>query len=132
MEWLLYFLWAYHSDPIARHIRWEIYREKEEFSVSIGGQDAAQYARVWFKPGDSITGDFPFSLPIRFTYDCFPRAFIFNMAAGKALTIRGMIMERPANLELTLADWFAHLVGHKLPAGLDTLKYRIEHYRGGI
>ena len=131
-EWILNFLYAWQNNVNDSTMEWFLYSAEKDYSISMGAvSPATTYQKVWFRPGDDQDA-FNFGFPMRFNWDCFPLATCGALEADKLMEIFGMIIERPANLELTLADWFAHMVGHKLPAGLEGMKYRIEHYRGGI
>lgn len=130
-EWLLYFLYGWQNNVDDSVMEWFVYSSEMDYSISLGGVSASTYTKVWFTPGPAQTS-FNFGMPFRFTWDCYPFLTCGALEAGKKMEIFGMIMERPANLELTLRDWYAAILRTPLPAGLEGLKSRIEHYRGGI
>lgn len=138
-EWILHWLWASqgHAGAVNTCL-WYVRTESENMNVSLTDEiQLNTNEKMWFAPHDGtvtpgILAPMPFWYPVRFTQDTYPYFNCSLMDPGEYITCQGMIIERPANLELTLADWFAHLVGHKLPGGLEGLKFRIEHYRGGI
>ena len=128
-EWLPSFIYAFHSNVANTNGQWLVHNGDYPEIENVGEKVTGTYEKNWFLSGQGYV--LQQMLPLRLTETLWLR-FAVTLEAGKYIQVGGVVLERPANLELTLCEWAAHLVEKPLPAGLDTLKYRIEHYRGGI
>jgi hypothetical protein len=130
MEWILYFLMGMSTNVNSANHYWNMYCPSRDYTIVVKREQVEGFNRVWFgPPADQLN---PWGLPARFTFDNYPRFQVAVLEGGKYIEIDGLILERPANLELTLREWYANLVQRPMPAGLESLKSRIENYRGGI
>jgi hypothetical protein len=127
IEWIIHYLYTWHTAAGGCDIKWYIknpnyYMDSEIVRVT----PAAALTKVFFNVESAI------GLPWRFNHNIYPYAVRGALGAGEIWEIHGMVLERPADLELELREWYAAILRRPLPAGMINLRDRISKYRGGV
>jgi hypothetical protein len=65
----------------------------------------------------------------KFTNLVYPHAEVQGVTSFQ---LCAQVLERPANLELLMREWYANLVRRPLPAGLENLRTVLDSYRSGV
>ena len=130
LEWIPTYLFAYHDHAAAaKMITWLQDNGGYPDTITLDEEQKVSGQKSWLF-SDTIIPRVNF--PMRINHQVWVRAAASGFGANESLYVGGLVLERPDNLELVLLEWAAQIGGVGMPQGLDALKSRIEHYRGGL
>lgn len=118
-EWIIIWGGLYHDDTVARlvYIRWN-YSDDDDNIITTFNTDAANINPNIYLPVNSLrvgTTDSNQGGFLKLTHNLWFEWSVNAMAANKKGIVNLIVIERPENLELSIAQMFGNYMGYKLP-----------------
>jgi hypothetical protein len=124
-EWLLSWAFVRQFSGAAKKCIWNVYDQYHNTWPVIRTATVNSNDHFYFKGNE----DAAIHMTPKFTNLVYPYVEVQGVAGFE---LAAQVIERPANLELLMREWYADLVRRPLPAGLENLRTVLDSYRSGV